>query len=196
MLGAMQLTRSKDDDNVFPIRPQQSDLFGEPVANSTRINPKKAMLKFPVRRDYVDDIPLVRAKQLGLNAEIFEPELLKIEVTDGEALSERAILRIIEGDDSSGHLRAAFNTEVTECVEAFFHQAKMICGWDLAVCMLFSMISKSPSYLKVCPDWIIEVLFIEERELVFAVFHGLKDDRRTELGDSPDDDDEEESEEP
>lgn len=191
MLGVAQLSTHEDDANDTT-QPAQASLFGD-VANTNakpRVDPKRALLKFGVRRD-VDDIPLVKPVQLGLgDADVDRAELAR-GVTDGEPLSERAILRIIEGSDASGHRRAEFNVEASECLEAFFHQAKLICGFELAVCMVFSMVSKAPTYLETCPEWIIKLLFIDEKELIFSTFYGLKDDRRPELGDSGDDSEDE-----
>lgn len=137
------------------------------------------------------DIPLVRPKQLGLYDAFVDRDAIAREVTPGIPLSERAILRQEEGADTSGHQRAALNREVGEVLETVFQQAKLICGWEVATCILFSIVAQDRSYLRTAPDWILS-LFVEEKELLVEVFHEHCDDRRIEPGDSDEDEDSEE----
>lgn len=185
-------------DNVLPFKaPQQASLFGDVLPENTnepRFNPRRALLKFGVRSDFKrdeGDVPLAKAKQLGLGDEDEDRTVGKV-VTDGVPLSERAILRVLEGSDVSGHRRATFNEEVHEAVEAFFHGAQALFGFDAAVAMLFSMLSGAPTYVRDNPpSWLLQ-LFADERELLFEVFHDHLNDRRIDPACPFDSDDEEE----
>ncbi len=181
---------TKTHDNVIPFKqPVQPSLFEQTTSdnhNTKRVDPSRAMVKFGVRRD-VDDIPLVKAKQLGLEEE--DRTVPKV-ATPGIALSERAILRAIEGSDVSGHRRMAFSAEVDEAVESYFHSAQAHFGFDRAVLMLFSLLSGSPDYMREDPPgWVLQ-LFADERALLFETYHGHLDDRRTDLATIDDGEDE------
>lgn len=118
------------------------------------------------------DIPEVKPKQLGIFDVLVDRDELAREVSSGVVLSERAILRQEEGSDSSGHKRKVFGSELAECLESFFQQAKIAYGWDWAVIMLFRMLARDPNYLKIAPEWVL-TLIVEEKELLMGMFGGL-----------------------
>lgn len=189
MQGVGGLTK-RIHSNVVPIRAVQADLFDAPLpANDTRraLDPKRALVKFKVRADVSGDIPLAKPKQLGLEEEDRTvPEV----VTHGVPLSERAILRVIEGSDVSGHRRLAFSAEVDAAVEAFWHASQGLFGFDAAVVLLFSLLSGSMDYMRETPpEWIL-TLFAEEKDALMTVFSNHRDDRRVEPATPFDDEDE------
>lgn len=161
----------------------QGDLFGSAVVantNSSRpVRPERALLRFGVRRD-IDDVPLAKPKQLGVwDAEVDRDELARTSSV-GEALSDRAVLRILEGSDASGQRRKTFKAEVDEALESYFHAYQAMYGFDLAVTNLFSVLSNAPNYLRDSPpSWVLQ-LFVDERELLTETYTGHRDDRRVE----------------
>lgn len=189
MLGVAQLPSRIDDEDTAE-QPAQAELFQRIAANTNapRIRPDRALIKFSVRRDVDHDVPLARPKQLGLEDASVDRLKLARGVQHGEPLSERAILRIVEGSDQSGHRRKTFTTEVNETVESFFHASQALYGLEQAVCMTFSLVSRAPTYMRDNPpSWLLR-LFAEERALLMHTFHDGAGDRRIELGESGEDD--------
>lgn len=186
--GALYLPDKNKAANENPIR--QLALKG--LESNARVRPERTLLRFRVRRDFVPDkdVPLERAHQLGLEDASVDRAALAAGVENGQPLSEREILRVLDGTDTSGYKRAKLNAEVEACLLAAFHRGKRKVGYHLTVCALFSMVSRDQSFLRIAPEWLVE-LFLDERELLFDVFHNHQDDRRLEPGDSDDEDEEE-----
>lgn len=117
------------------------------------------------------EVPIVRAKQLGIFDALVDRDELAREVASGIVLSERAILRQEEGSDSSGHRRKFVGNEVSEAIETFFQQSQITYGYDWACLMLFRILARDPGYLKIAPEWVLTII-AEEKEMLFAVFGG------------------------
>lgn len=135
-----------------------------------------------------DTIPQPRPVQLGVFDCLVDREQIANDIR-AEPMSERAILRETEGDDSSGHKRSKFRQQMDEDALWLFEQAQREFDFDTATLILFKWIARAPLYMNVAPDWILE-LFVWQKELLFEVFHNHRDDRRPQLGDSESDEDE------
>lgn len=133
------------------------------------------------------DIPSARPKQLGIFDALVDRAAIANDVSP-VPLSERAILRELEGDDSSGHRRATFGQEVEDCLLAFFRLAEREYGRDKATLLLFRKISRDPDYIHNAPRWIRD-LFEGQRQLLMETFYGNSPSHRVEPGDSEDDED-------
>lgn len=129
------------------------------------------------------DLPSVPMVQYGLFDQYVDREELARGVSS-LPLSERAILRIEEGSDSSGNRRDVFGEEVETTLAAFFHSTKEAEGYETAVLSLFKMVSKDPEYHKIMPTW-MRSLFEEEKDLLMSAF--WSNSVRIEQGESDED---------
>lgn len=140
------------------------------------------------------DIPKPKPKQLGVFDALVDRDAIANDVSP-VPLSERAILRQLEGSDRSGHRRKTFGEEVEELLVVYFDHAQELHGFDGATLDLFRLLSHEPDYVYCCPQWIRD-LFEEQKDLLLETFANHRDDRRVEHGSSDDDEQAHHSEPP
>jgi hypothetical protein len=135
-----------------------------------------------------NEIPDAKPYQLG----IFDQFVDRTELARDAPhvpLSERAILRLEEGSDSSGNRRALFGEELDQLLVWFFRTIQEAEGWDSAVLCLFKNLARDEEYHRHLPPW-AKALFESERDLLFSAF--WSNSCQIEPGDSDDEEGEEE----
>jgi hypothetical protein len=195
-MGGVRAIKEKPRSNVYHLRPSQGSLW-EDVANDVvapRFDPRRTLVKARVRRDLAElddgDIPLEEAVQHGLfDADVDRSAFVRA-VVDGQPISDREFLRQDTGSDASGHARSQFRAERSRALAAFFNALKRECGYEDAVCKLFSLLSRDTAYMRESPDqWVLQ-LFVDEKPLLLEAFAGKG--REWLYPASPDNEDEEE----
>lgn len=129
------------------------------------------------------EIPDAPAVQLGIFDRFVDRQQIANDV-GVEALSERGVLRAVEGSDRSGQRRKRFSNELDVIMLAFWHSALKLYGHEVAVLVTFHVVARAPGYLETAPRW-MRRLFEENKPLLVHAFY-RDGDRRVEPA-SPDD---------